>query len=160
MNLLVILFLILIIWYIYKGYKRGFAKEISGLVSLFMALIVLSVIFLLIASILEENMKTTVIAVVLLVIVSFVSRFVNMLTKSVETLAKLPVIGLVNRLLGAGAGVVKLLIIFWIMYMIIDSFPTGQFGEQIMAWTNQSTLLINVYNKNYIANWIMSISSI
>ena len=148
------------IWHIYKGYKSGLAKEINGVVSLLMTLIVLSVVFLLVASIFEENVKTAVIAVVLLVIVSFVYRLVHMLVKSVETLAKLPVIGLANRLLGAGAGAVKLLIVFWIMYVIVDCFPTGEFGELILTWTKQSTLLINVYNKNFIAHWIMSISGI
>lgn len=160
MNLLVIIFIILLIWWLCKGYKNGLAKEIHGVVSLFMALVVLSIVFLLVAGILQKNTKTTVIAVVLLLVVSFLYRLVNMLMKSVETLAGLPIIGLVNKLLGAAAGVVELLIVFWIMYVVIDGFPTGQFGEQIMAWTKQSTVLINVYNKNYIANWIMTISSI
>lgn len=160
MNLLIILFVLLMIWYICKGYKRGIAKEIRGLVSLLMALIVLSVVFLLIASIIQKNMKTAVIAVVLLLVVSILYRFINMIMKSIETLAKLPIIGLVNRLLGAGAGIAKLFIIFWIMYVIVDCFPTGPVGEQIMTWTNQNTILINIYNKNYIAHWIMSISGI
>lgn len=160
MNLLTVIFIILIILYIGKGFKKGFAKEVNGVISLFMALIVLSIVFLLIASILEENVRTTVIAVILLLVVSFLYRFVNMLVKSVEVLAKLPVISLVNRLLGAIAGATKVLIAFWIMYVMIASFPTGQFGELIMTWTKQSTLLINIYNKNYIAHWIMSISGI
>lgn len=160
MNVLVIIFIILLICRLYRGYKNGFAKEIHGVVSLFMTLIVLSVVFLLVASIMQKNTKTTVIAVVLLLAVSLLYRLLNMVMKSIETLAKLPIIGLVNKLLGAAAGALEILIVFWIMYVIVEGFPTGQFGEQIMTWTKQSTLLINIYNKNYIANWIRTISSI
>ena len=160
MNILVIIFIVLLIWRLWRGYKSGFAKEIHGVVSLFMALVVLSIVFLLIASIFEKNTKTTVVAVVLLVTVSFFYRLLSMLMKSVEILAKLPVISLVNKFLGAVAGAIELLFAFWIMYVIIDSLPTGQFGEQIMTWSRQSTLLINVYQKNYIANWIATIGSV
>lgn len=154
MNILVIIFVLIVIWRIYRGFKNGLAKEINGLVSLLLALIVLSVALLLIASILEKNTKTIIISAVLLVAVSFVYRLVNMLMKSLETIAKLPVIHLVNMLLGAAAGGLEALVIFWIMYVIVANVPTGQFGEQIMAWTGQSTILINVFHKNYIANWI------
>ena len=101
MNILVIIFIALLIWRLWRGYKSGFAKEIHGVVSLFMALVVLSIVFLLIASIFEKNTKTTVVAVVLLVVVSFFYRLLSMLMKSVEILAKLPVISLVNKFLGA-----------------------------------------------------------
>lgn len=157
MNLLVVIFIVLMIWRAYRGFKSGFAKEISGVVSLFMALVVLSVVFLLVAGIWEKNIRTTVASVVMLLIVSFLCWLLNMVMKSIETLAKLPLISLVNRLLGIVAGALEIMIVFWIMYVIIEGVPTGRFGEQIMTWTKQSTLLVNIYNKNYIANWIVGL---
>ena len=77
--------------------------------------------------------------------------------KSITTLARLPLISAADRLLGAAAGVLELMIVFWMMYIIVEGFPTGRFGEQIMAWTKESTLLMNIYSKNYIANWIVSL---
>ena len=100
-------------------------------------------------------MRIIIIAVVLLVIISFLYRLIGMLMKSIETVAKLPVVNLVNAIAGALAGALEALVIFWIIYIIIDSFPTGQFGEQIKEWTVQSEILIHVYNRNYIAHWIM-----
>ena len=154
MNLLVIIFIVLMIWGIWKGFKSGFAKEINGVVSLFMALIVLSVVFLLLASIWEKNTRTSVVSVVLLVVAGIFYRLVSLVMKSMETLARLPLIRLVNRLLGAAAGALEVMIVFWIMYMIVEGLPTGRFGEQIMAWTKESALLVNIYHKNYIAHWI------
>lgn len=157
MNVLVIIFIIFMIWRIYRGVKNGFAKEVNGLVSLFMALIVLSVALLLIASTMAKNTKTIIVSVVLLVIISLLYRLAGMLMKSLETIAKLPIINIVNAFLGALAGALEVFAIFWIMYALIDNFPTGQFGEQIMQWTQQSTLLVNIFNKNYIVNWIVGI---
>lgn len=154
MNLLVILFVVLIVWGIYSGIKNGLVKSVNGLAALLMALIVLSAVFLLIAGIVEKNTNTIVVAVILLIVISLISRLVNLLMKSLETIAKLPIINLFDKLGGAVIGAAKMLVLFWILYTVIDSFPTGEFGEQIMAWTEQSTLLINIYNKNYIAHWI------
>lgn len=157
MNLLVIFLALLVIWRAYKGLKKGFAHEVNYLVSVIMALVVLSITLLLISSIIEKNSKTIIISVVLLIAVSVLYRMAGVLMKSIETIAKLPVINLVNMLLGMAAGVLEVLAVFWIMYVIIHSFPTGAFGEQIMEWTNESAILINIYNKNYIAYWIASL---
>ncbi len=157
MNLLVIIFIAFALWRALKGFKNGFAKEVNSLVSLFMALVVLSIALLLFASVMQKNTKTTIISVVLLVVVSMLYRLIGVLMKSLETIAKLPVINLINKLLGMVAGALEVLAVFWILYVIIGSFPTGQFGEKVMEWTHQSTILINVYNKNYIANWIATL---
>ena len=66
MNVLVLIFILLMICGILKGFKSGFVKEVGGVVSLFMALVVLSVVFLLLASIWEKNTKTLVASIVLL----------------------------------------------------------------------------------------------
>ena len=157
MNLLVIVFMALLVWGVWKGFRNGFAKEVNGVVSLFMALVVLSVVFVLIAGIWEKNAETIFVSVVLLVVFGILYRILNMVMKSITTLARLPLISVADHLLGAAAGVLELMIVFWIMYVMIEGFPTGRFGEQIMAWTKESALLINIYNKNYIANWIVSL---
>ncbi len=157
MNLLVIIFIIFMVWRTWKGFRHGFAKEMNRVVSLFMSLIVLAAVFLLIASVLEKNIKTTVVSVLLLLVISLAYKLLNMIMKSIETLAGLPLIRIADRLLGAAAGALELIIMFWILYIIVESFPVGNFGSQIMAWTKESTLLVNIYNKNFIANWIVDL---
>ncbi len=157
MNLLVIIFIIFMVWRTWKGFRHGFAKEMNRVVSLFMSLIVLAAVFLLIASVLEKNIKTTVVSVLLLLVISLAYKLLNMIMKSIETLAGLPLIRIADRLLGAAAGALELIIMFWILYIIVESFPMGNFGSQIMAWTKESTLLVNIYNKNFIANWIVDL---
>ncbi len=158
MNLLAVIFLILIVWRALKGLKNGFAKEINGLLSLFMALVVISIALLLLGGIVQKNTRLIIISSVMLIIVSGLYRLLGTVMKSVETMAKLPIISLVNVLAGALAGAMEVIVVFWMLYIIVDSFPTGQFGERIKEWTEQSAILVNIYNKNYIARWIMDIS--
>ncbi len=157
MNILVIILIILMLWKIWRGLKNGFAKEINRVISLFLALVVLSVVFLLIACIVEKNMKMTFVSVALLLIVSIFCRITAVVIKSVETLAKLPLIRTVNGLFGAVAGMFEVIIVFWIMYAVMDGFPTGSFGEQVMAWTRESPFLSYIYNKNYILHWLLGL---
>lgn len=157
MNLLTVIFVISVIWCMYRGLKSGFARELTGLVSLFMALVILSITLLLIGSIFQKNMKLTVMSLIMLAIVSFLYRLLKSVMQSIETVAELPIISLVNRVAGAIAGGMKILVVFWIIYIVVNSFPTGGFGEWVMDRTQQSTILINVYNKNYIADWIIGL---
>lgn len=157
MNLLTIIFVILALWSMYRGLKNGFAKEVNGLVSLFMALVILSITLLLIGSIVQKNTKIAVISIIMLTIVSFLYRLLKTVMQSIETVAELPLISLVNRAAGAVAGGLKILVVFWIIYIIVNHCPTGEFGEWVMDRTQQSTILIHVYHKNYIANWIMGL---
>ena len=157
MNLLTIIFVILALWSMYRGLKNGFAKEVNGLVSLFMALVILSITLLLIGSIVQKNTKIAVISIIMLTIVSFLYRLLKTVMQSIETVAELPLISFVNRAAGAVAGGLKILVVFWIIYIIVNHCPTGEFGEWVMDRTQQSTILIHVYHKNYIANWIMGL---
>lgn len=148
MNMLTVIFILLAVWRMGRGFKKGLAGEINGLLSLFMALVVISAALLLLGGIIQKNIRVIAIAAVILVIVSFLYRLLGTLMQSIETVAKLPLISLVNRLSGAAAGAVEILLIFWMIYIIIDSFPTGSFGTRIMEWTEESVLLMNIYNKN------------
>lgn len=156
-NVLVIIFVILMIWRMCKGFKNGLAKEINGLVSLFIALVVLSAVLLLIGGIMENDMRTIIICVVFLIIISLVHRVAELLMKSLETIAKMPVINLINILLGAAAGLLEAVTVFWIMYTLIDVLPLGELSERVMQWTNESTILVNIFRKNYIAQWMSGI---
>ena len=77
MNLLTVIFVISVIWCMYRGLKSGFARELTGLVSLFMALVILSITLLLIGSIFQKNMKLTVMSLIMLAIVSFLYRLLK-----------------------------------------------------------------------------------
>lgn len=154
MNLLASVFVILFLLQGYKGFKRGFTREVNGLVSLVVTLAVLAAVFLLVSAIREKSGKVMAVSAVFLILIGLAYQLLGILLRSADRLARLPLFDFANKLLGAAAGALKAVVIFWIVYVVIDRFPFGRFGEQIMMWTGENTLLMNIYKKNFIANWL------
>lgn len=157
MNLLVILITVLILWRIIEGWKTGFAAELNKLVSLVVALFVLSLAVMVISSFMDKDYKNGTIAVILIMVVGLVLRLVNILLHSVMTIARLPILNILNRLLGIGVGFMEVIVAAWIMYTIIETLPTGPFGEHVMKWTLENEYLLKIYNANFIIKWINGI---
>lgn len=154
MNVLLIILIVLLIWRGICGLKNGFVDECTRLFMVLMALIVVSVLILLIAAVIEKNGIVTFVSGAVLVITLILYRLLDTFFKSIKTIAELPLLNLVNKLLGLAAGLVEVLAIFWIMYVIIGALPSSPAGIQIMEWTRESLPLQMIYEKNYIAHFI------
>lgn len=149
-NILLIILIIIACWRIVQGFRNGMIDEISRLISLVAALFVLSLAVMIIYGFMEENKKNVIVAVVALVILGCVFHLINFIMKSLKTLARLPVISLLNKVLGMITGLAEVIVICWIMYTVIQMFPVGEVGEQIMAWTYKSEPLMKLYETNCI----------
>lgn len=154
MNLLMIVLVVLAIWRGWRGMKRGFAGEVHRLLTLLISLFVLSLGILLYTSIKEKNTGNIVLSVIFLLVTGLIARLVSLIMKSIDALAKLPVISFFNALLGLLIGIAEVIVALWIVYVIITSFDTGIFGQQIMAWTQENSLLQKLYTWNQIAYWM------
>ena len=155
-NLLLPVLLLLAAWRAWRGFKNGFADEVYRLISLIAALLVLALLLMAAASFQEKDIKNGMIAAVLLLIAGILLHLFGIIMKSLKTIAKLPVISLLNSLLGLAAGIAEIIIAAWIMYCIIQAFPTGEFGERIMGWTQESEWLTKLYRANRIPLWLQS----
>lgn len=154
MNILLIIFAVLAIWRGWRGMKRGFVDEAGRLLSLVLSLFIISVAILLYTSIKEKDTKNIILSAVIIILTGFVARLLNTLVKSLSTVAHLPVLNLLNALLGIVIGVAEIVVALWIVYVVIVSFETGEFGRQIMVWTNQSEWLRKLYDMNQLAYWM------
>ncbi|HIY61725.1 MAG TPA: CvpA family protein [Candidatus Eisenbergiella pullistercoris] len=155
-NLLLPLLVLLAAWRAWRGCKNGFAEEVYRLISLIAALLVLALLLMAVASFRENDIKNGVIAVALLLIAGILLHLFGIIMKSLKAIARLPVISLLNSLLGLAAGIAEIIIAAWIMYCIIQNFPTGGFGDQIMTWTQESEWLTKLYDANRISLWLKS----
>lgn len=154
MNILLIILAVLAIWRGWRGMKRGFVDEAGRLLSLVLSLFIISVAILLYTSIKEKDTKNIILSAVIIILTGFVARLLNTLVKSLSTVAHLPVLNLLNALLGIVIGVAEIVVALWIVYVVIVSFETGEFGRQIMVWTNQSEWLRKLYDMNQLAYWM------
>lgn len=157
MNLLVIVVLLVLLWKVSEGYRRGMVKEIISFVSL----IVLCVVAVLISSGLksysEHEYLGIVVAVFLLCIIGIVHHLLGLVFFSAKLISKLPVIHWADKLLGVVVGALETLLLLWTVYTFILTFGLGMVGQVILTYTQENPVLLWLYRYNYLAQWIAAI---
>lgn len=154
MNLLLIVLIILAVWRGWSGMKRGLVEEVGHLISMVLVLFILSVAILLSSSVKSGDVKNIVLSIVIILITGVLTRLIRFAVKSLSAIAHLPVLNMINDLLGGVIGIAEVVVGIWIVYIIIGTFDTGTFGALIMDWTKQSEFLNKLYEMNKIAEWM------
>lgn len=70
----------------------------------------------------------------------------NLIFKSLSAIAHLPILKLLNSVLGIVVGMAESIVVLWIIYIVIASFDTGRVGSQIAAWTVENEWLTKLYS--------------
>ena len=73
-----------------------------------------------------------------------------MFLKPIKLVVKLPLLKLLDQLLGSVIGIAEGFLIVWLMYVLNESGLFGQFGEMIKADTARSQILSLIYEYNYL----------
>ena len=92
--------------------------------------------------------------IIVFVLILIATRFVFIAFKIVD---KLPLIGGINRAIGAVAGFVKGMVIVWIVFACVAMTVTTSFGQEIVQAIYASPLLIWLYENNLILTLLMNI---
>lgn len=145
-NLLLIILVVVAVWRMWMGFRNGLIDEMNRVISLAAALFVLALAVMIIYGFMEENTKNIITAVIALVVTGLAFRLINIVIKSLKALVKLPIINLLNGILGAAAGFAEIILFCWIMYTVIQLLPDNKVGEQIMIWTNENQYLMTLYS--------------
>ena len=159
MNILSIVVLIVLLWKITQGYKRGMVKEIISFVSLIILCIVAALIVNGMQSYMEKQFVGVVIAVLLLCVVGIVHHLLGVVFFSAKLISKLPVIHWADKLLGMVAGVLETVLILWTVYLFIMKSGLGMLGQQILVYTQENPILSWLYRYNFLAMWVEEILS-
>lgn len=159
MNLLTIAVIIVLLWKIAEGYKRGMVKEIISFISLIVLCIVAALIVNGMQSYMEKQFVGVVIAVLLLCVVGIVHHLLGVVFFSAKLISKLPVIHGADKLLGMVAGVLETVLILWTVYLFVMKSGLGMLGQQILVYTEESPILLWLYRYNFLAMWVENILS-
>ena len=133
-----------------SGFKTGLVKSIIKCVSL----IVTSGITVLLRAVLKNytdkqyTQMITIISMILLVVIA--TTLIKAALKGIKMLADLPVVSIVNKLLGAVFGVAQTLVIVWFALCLIGMFDLGTVGEYANMYVADSKLLTYLYENNLI----------
>ena len=92
--------------------------------------------------------------IIVFVLILIATRFIFIAFKIVD---KLPLIGGINRAIGAVAGFVKGMVIVWIIFACVAMTVTTSFGQEIVQAIYASPLLIWLYENNLILTLLMNI---
>ena len=146
---LIIVFLVIVLAAVH-GFKKGMAKELSGLISWAVTLFIMSLVIMLYTSFNANENKNIVFTIIILAVVVIIYSVIRLFLKPVKLVAKLPLFKLVDRLLGFVIGTAEGFLIIWLMYVLNESGIFGQLGEMINSDTARSQILSLIYEYNYL----------
>ena len=150
MNYTLVVVLLIFIFAMVHGFKKGMIKEISGLISWIVTLFVMSLVIMLYTSFRANESKNIVFTIIILAAVGVVNSLIRFFLKPMKLAVKLPVLKLLNQLAGIIIGAAEGFLIVWLIYVLNESGSFGQIGEMIKEDTARSQILSAIYEYNYL----------
>lgn len=151
MNIMLLIVLVLLVFKIADGYKKGMVKEIISLISLLVMCVVVVLIGAGLHSYMEKKVWGIILTVLLLALVGIAHHLLKVVFFSAKVISKLPIIHTGDKLLGMVVGVLEVLVMLWTLYTFIMYFELGMIGNLIIEYTEQSKVLTLVYQYNLLA---------
>lgn len=68
----------------------------------------------------------------------------------------IPIVGGINRLLGAALGLVQGIVIVWVAFLIITTFSSTAVGKQLLDMIEESAVLKELYNTNLLMDFLQN----
>lgn len=153
-NVMLIVVVISVICKMVDGYKKGMVKEIISLISMIVLCVTAALIACGVHNYSNGQFFNVVVVVVLLSVLGIVHHLLSLVFFSAKLVVKLPVIHFADKLLGIVFGVVEVVLILWTIYAFIMIMDIGAVGRVILSYTEESSLLLWIYQHNFLAHWI------
>ena len=149
LNLTLLAVVILMVWMMIRGFKKGMAKELSGLVALFAAFVVLALGLMLVSSFSQGEMTNTLYSVILLVLFGLAYGIVKFILRSAKAISSLPIIKFFDSVLGIGVGLCKAVLIIWVIFMLCAGNYLGSVSGVVQQDIASNTFLKILYEFNF-----------
>lgn len=159
MNLMFIIVAIFLLCKMVDGYKKGMVKEIISFVSLIILCIVLALIANGVSSYFDGQFAKLIVVLFLLIALGVVHHLLGVLFFSAKLISKLPIVHWLDKVLGIVVGVLETVLILWTIYTFIMLLDLGAIGQQILIYTEESEILLWLYQHNYLAYLLQQISA-
>ena len=135
-------------------FREGMTKVLGGLIAWIVAILVITLIVIIYLGFKSENIKLSVVTIIALILVGFIYGIIHFVVKSIRMIAKLPVLHLLDQLLGLAVGVAEGIILVWVLYIVNEAGLLGSFGEIISRDMANSQILSLLYDYNYLLKLI------
>jgi hypothetical protein len=77
-----------------------------------------------------------------------------------DVISKLPVLHQINKLAGLIAGVVRGVIVIWLLCIVLTMFSGSELGKSCYEMINESSFLGFIYNNNFILRFVVDIKKV
>lgn len=149
LNVTLIAVVVLTVWMMTRGFKKGMTKEISGLVALFAAFVVLALAIMLVSSFSQGEIKNTLYSVILLVVFGLAYGIVKFILRSAKVVSSLPIINFLDSVLGIAVGFGKAILVIWIVFLLCANNYLGPVTEIMRQDIEGNTFLKLLYEFNF-----------
>lgn len=132
-NVTFIVLLICAIAGICIGWEKGFAKRVAGFISLMATMLMLGLFLRIYYTYTNGRMLDTVVAVIVLAVLGAVYGILRIILTSVKAIANLPVIAVIDRLLGSVLGAVVVIVLYHVVIVASALGYLGRYGLYILT---------------------------
>lgn len=132
LNIMSIIVLVIMLFSMIDGYKKGMVKEIISFISLIVTCVVVVLLGNAFHSYFDGEFINVVIMVLLLCLIGIVRHLLEIVFFSAKAISKLPIVHWVDKLLGIVVGILETVLILWTIYTFIMFMDLGIIGQMIL----------------------------
>ena len=121
-----IIIVLIFIWRIAAGFKKGMVHEVVSLIAMVVAGFCMMLIFAAVESYFNKEMGQLIQFILVLLAVCVVYRLINTLFTSLQLISKLPIIKGLDKILGAAVGLAEAGILVGILVYVIKNWGLSQ----------------------------------
>lgn len=158
MNGLLIVVVIAFIWRMAAGYQHGMVKELKAFITFLVSAVSIALICKTINAYLHESGMEIWISILLLIVLGIGFKVLKLVFFSAETISKLPVIHLADKIAGIVMGAVEIVVLLWAFFLVLDllyHFQLGIFSKMAAAYIKDSGLLTYLYDHNILKKMLV-----
>lgn len=152
-NIPFILAVILLIIRVYKSTKRGMVQEICSLIAMIAGCFVIVVLAFAIRNYINEEKVIFVVTLFLLAIFGLIYKLFTGLLEAIKLVSKLPVINILDKVLGVVVGIAETVIVVWMVYCVVMIMDAGIIEESISKCVEANSVMSYLFNNNLIFNF-------
>ena len=158
-NILLIVLMVIMIWRIAVGAKRGMVKELFGLVNLIFVSLVLSLAFLIYRGYTMGSVIELVPLIIAIVVLSIVYAIIKLVFSPAKLVAKLPLVKSVDKILGVIFGAFEVIVVYWVLSCVIKYTDIPPFEQYVMPMIMGNSLLSNLHANNLLEELLLLLIS-
>lgn len=157
-----ILFIIMVVLLIYNmadGYKKGMVRQFISFVSLAILCVILALIANGLKNYINGKILNVLLAVILLCVIGIVRHILGVVFFSAKVVSKLPMIHSLDKIMGIAFGILETILILWTIYTFTMMMDLGVVGTMIKSSVSGNPILEWCYRHNYLAFWVENLTS-